>query len=299
MSLHPEIQAITDAVPVRAFADVTLEEAREAHAAGSAARPKGPEQAEVSELQLGGCDVTRYRPHDATGAGLVFFHGGGWVLGSRRTHDGPCRHLAAASGATVFNVEYRLAPEHRFPAAFDDAVSSTRELLAGADAAIDPARIAVAGDSAGGNLAAAAAIALRGSDIPGLRAQLLIYPAVDATMTAPSHLEFSDGPFLTGTDMRWFYEQYSPGADPADQRLSPLSAEDHGDLPAALILTAENDVLRDEGEAYAMALARAGVDATASRHLGATHGFFGWTHAAAPSRAAMFLAASWLRTQLA
>ncbi|MDG2114094.1 MAG: alpha/beta hydrolase [Actinomycetota bacterium] len=299
MSLHPEVQAITDAVPVRSFAEVTIEQARAAHAAGSAARPKGPEQAEVSELQLGGCEVTRYRPHDATGAGLVFFHGGGWVLGSRVTHDGPCRYLAAASGATVFNVEYRLAPEHRFPAAYDDAVASVRELLAGADDAVDPARVGVAGDSAGGNLAAAAAIALRGSDLPELRAQLLIYPAVDAAMSAPSHTEFGGGPFLTAADMTWFYEEYAPGVDAADPRLSPLAAPDLAGLPAALVITAENDVLRDEGEAYAMALAEAGVDAAASRILGATHGFFGWTHAAAPSRAALHQAAAWLRSQLA
>ncbi len=299
MSLHPDVQVVIDSVPRRNLANGTVAEARAAHAAGAAARPTGPDMAELAELHLGGRRVSRYTPHDATGAGIVFFHGGGWVLGSRETHDGPCRHLADSSGATVFSVEYRLAPEHRFPAAFDDAVAASSELLGGADPTVDPARLAVAGDSAGGNLAAAAAIEMRGGSLPALRAQLLVYPALDATMALFSHEEFADGPFLTSADMRWFYDHYAPSADVDDWRLSPLAADDLAGLPPALVITAENDILRDEGEAYAHALASAGVEAAAVRHLGATHGFFGWTHAAAPSRAAMLQAGAWLRTLLA
>jgi acetyl esterase len=298
MALHPDIQAIVDSIPARSFAELTVAEARAAHAAGAAARPKGPEMAEVAELRLGGCPVTRYTPDGATGAGAVFFHGGGWVLGSRETHDGTARHLAEASGATVYSVEYRLAPEHPFPAAYDDALAATTDLLAGADASVDPGRIAVAGDSAGGNLAAAVAIERRRSAPPSLRAQLLVYPAVDAGMSLPSHAEFADGPFLSGKDMRWFYEQYAGDVQDDDWRLSPMAVGEFGGLPAALVITAENDVLRDEGEAFADALAAAGVDAAATRHIGVTHGFFGWTSAAAPSRAAMFQAGAWLRGQL-
>ena len=299
MQLHPEIQSVIDAAPARNLADGTVEQARAGHAAGAAARPPGPEMAEVEEVSVGGRPARRYVPHGATGAGLVFFHGGGWVVGSRDTHDGPCRYLAERSGATVLSVEYRLAPEHRFPAAFDDAVAAVREVLGGSDSAVDPTRVAVGGDSAGGNLAAAAALELR--DAPAgapVRAQLLIYPAVDASMASDSHAAFAAGPFLTAKDMRWFYDLYACDADPTDWRLSPLAADDLSGLPSTLVITAENDVLRDEGEAFAHALAEAGGDATAVRHAGATHGFFGWYHAAAPSRAAVELAGAWLRSKL-
>ena len=298
-TLHPEIRAITDAMPPRNFAEITVAEGRAAHAAASAARPPGPDMAAVGRLELGGRPARRYEPHEATGAAVVFFHGGGWVLGSIDTHDGPCRYLADWSGATVFSVDYRLAPEHRFPTAFDDAVAATRDLLSGADPGIDVGRTALAGDSAGGNLAAAAAIELRGGPLPPVRAQLLVYPALDAAMTSRSQEEFADGPFLTAVDMAWFYEQYAAGASEDDWRLSPCAADDLAGLPPALVITAENDVLRDEGETYAQALAAAGVDAAAVRHQGTTHGFLGWAHAAAPSRAALLQAGAWLRAKLA
>ena len=296
--LHPDIEAVLAAVPPGSFADGTVAEARAAHAAGAAARPPGPEMVEVAEIELGGCPTTRHTPAGASGAAIVFFHGGGWVIGSRVTHDGTCRHLAERSGATVYNVEYRLAPEHRFPAAFDDAVAAAAQLLDGSEPSIDPTRIAVAGDSAGGNLAAAATIALRGRAGPPLRAQLLVYPALDASMGLASHREFADGPFLTAREMGWFYDLYASGADVDDWRLSPLAADDLAGLPPALVITASHDVLRDEGEAYARALATGGVEASAVRQIGATHGFFGWFHAAAPSRAAMVQAGAWLRREL-
>lgn len=302
MALHPEIQTIVDALPARSFADVGVAKARAAHAAGAAARPPGPDLAEVAELELGGVPTTRYTPTGADGAAVVFFHGGGWVLGSRTTHDGTARYLAEHSGATVYSVEYRLAPEHPFPAAFDDAVAAASALLDGAETAIDRQRIAVAGDSAGGNLAAAAAIALRHRTSSALRAQLLVYPALDATMSQASYREFADGPFMTAQDMAWFYQQYAPedatGGAVDDWRLSPITADDLSDLPPTLVITASHDVLRDEGEAYAQALASAGVEASAARHLGATHGFFGWFHATTPSRAAMTQAGAWLQRQL-
>ena len=297
MLLHPEIEAITASMPIHSFPEMEVDEARHAHAAGAAGRPKGPDMADVTEFVIGGCEVTRLRPKNANGSAVVFFHGGGWVLGSRATHDGPCRHLAARSAATVFNVEYRLAPEHPFPAAHDDAVEVTRALLSGADDSIDGSRVAVAGDSAGGNLAVVAALALRDAAATPA-ALLLIYPAVDATMSTPSYLEFADGPFLTASDMAWFYDTYAQGTDPRDQRLSPAWAAKLDGLPSTLIITASHDVLRDEGEEFARAMAAAGCDASASRHVGATHGFFGWSHAATPSRTAMTLAAGWLSETL-
>ncbi len=297
MTLHPQIEAIISSMPIRSFAEMEVGEARQAHAAGAAARPKGPDMADVSEVVIGGCEMTRLSPKNADGSAVVFFHGGGWVLGSRATHDGPCRHLAAGSAATVFNVEYRLAPEHPFPAAYDDAVEVTQALLSGADESIDCSRVAVAGDSAGGNLAAAAALAL--SDEPATPAALLlIYPALDATMSTSSYLEFADGPFLTAREMAWFYDAYAQGTDPLDPRLSPAWAAQLDGLPSTLVITASHDVLRDEGEEFARAMAAAGCDASASRHVGATHGFFGWSHAAAPSRTAMTLAAGWLSETL-
>ena len=295
--LHPEVETITASLPARSFADMQVDEARQAHAAGAAARPKGPEMASVSETIIGGCEVTRLRPKNANGSAVVFFHGGGWVLGSRATHDGPCRHLAAGSAATVFNVEYRLAPEHPFPAAHDDAIEVTRALLAGADESVDGSRLAFAGDSAGGSLAAAAALAVR--DEPATPAALLlVYPALDATMSSGSYLEFANGPFLTAREMAWFYDAYGQETDRRDPRLSPAWAANLDGLPSTLVITASDDVLRDEGEEFAQAIAAAGGDASASRHLGATHGFFGWSHAAAPSRAAMALAVGWLSETL-
>jgi len=284
MPLHPDIEAITAAMPSGSFADMEHADARRAH--GAAARPRGPEMADVTEMVIGGCEVTRLRPKNANGSAVVFFHGGGWVLGSRATHD-----------ATVFNVEYRLAPEHPFPAAHDDAVEVTQALLCGADDSIDRARIAFAGDSAGGNLAVVAALALR-DESPAPAALLLAYPALDATMSSDSYIEFASGPFLTAREMAWFYDAYAQGADRQDPRLSPAWAAKLDGLPSTLVVTASHDVLRDEGEQFAQAMAAAGCDASSSRHLGATHGFFGWSHAAEPSRTAMTLAGAWLSKTL-
>lgn len=217
-----------------------------------------------------------YRP-SADGAlpGLLFFHGGGWVIGDLDSHDDLCRDLAAQAGCAVLAIDYRLAPEHRFPAAADDAIAATR--WASANAAglgIDAARLAVGGDSAGGNLAAVSALAARDAGIP-LAAQLLIYPVTDmAHLEGESYTACADGYGLTAGAMVWFRDHYL--ADPAsaqDWRVSPLLAKDLGRLPAALVVTAEFDVLRSEGEAYAKRLADAGVPTTLARYDGMIHGF--------------------------
>lgn len=299
MSLHPDIQAVVDARGPGRLSSLTVEDARSAHATGASAGPPGPDMEEVSDHEIGGVTVRLYRPDGSTGGGLVFFHGGGWVLGSIDTHDRQCRHLADGSGATVFNVGYRLAPEHPFPAAFDDAVAVAGNVLRnGALYGVDPTRIGVAGDSAGGNLAAGAAIACRDLDLPGLRAQLLVYPALDAQMTSAAYGENENGPFLSAEEMQWFYDHYQADASATDWRLSPIHAADLSGLPPALVVTADSDPLRDEGEAYAQALAVAGVSAAAVRYVGVSHGFFGWSHVAEPSRQVMAQACQWVRAHL-
>ncbi len=299
MPVHPDIQRVLDARSSVRLSTLPVDEARAGHYKGATAGPPGPEMAEVTDQQIEGVPVRSYRPNDHTGSGVVYFHGGGWVLGSIETHDRQCRNLAAGSGATVFSVDYRLAPEHTFPAAYDDALAVTGAILAGAGTpTIDTSRVALAGDSAGGNLAAAVAITCRDLGGPAPLAQLLVYPALDATMSTPSYDENADGPFLSPVEMAWFYRLYGADHPTDDPRLSPLAATDLAGLPPALVITAELDPLRDEGETYAARLAAAGTPAGAARYAGVCHGFFGWSHLAEPSRLAMAQCAGWLRAQL-
>jgi acetyl esterase len=206
---------------------------------------------------------------------LVYFHGGGWVIGDIETHDGTVRSLAAASGVTCVSVGYRRAPEDPFPAAFDDSVAAVRWVVDNAgDLDIDPARVGVGGDSAGGNLAAAAAIELR--DTPAdVGFQLLVYPVTDGRMDQPSLEENAEGYFLTRDTMAWFWDLYAADTPRTDPRMSPMDATDDAlrSVAPALVITAEYDPLRDEGEAYAARLASLGVDATASRYDHMIHGF--------------------------
>jgi acetyl esterase len=206
---------------------------------------------------------------------LVFFHGGGWVVGNVESHDTMCRHLANRAGCAVVSVDYRLAPEHKFPAAVDDCFTATAWVAGNAAAlGIDPGRLAVGGDSAGGNLAAVVSLMARDKGAPRISYQLLIYPAMDAAMRHDSINRFAEGYVLTRATMRWFYEQYLRAAhDAADWRASPLLATDLGDLPPAFVLTAGYDPLSDEGDAYAERLAAAGVPVTHRRFPGQVHGF--------------------------
>jgi acetyl esterase len=190
------------------------------------------------------------------------------------SHDRVCRRLANATNGVVVSVDYRLAPEHRFPAALDDCMAVTHWLTGhAAELAGDPARIAVAGDSAGGNLAAATALAARNGG-PGLVGQVLVYPVIDAACDSGSFAVNGEGYLLTGDTMRWFWAQYlGPDGDPRDPYASVLCTDDLTSAPPALVITAEYDPLRDEGETYAARLRDAGIDATCSRYAGMIHGF--------------------------
>jgi acetyl esterase len=208
---------------------------------------------------------------------VVYFHGGGWVIGDLESHDRPLRMLADETAAIVVAVDYRLAPEHPFPAAFEDAVTAARWVFAhAADIGADPSRLALAGDSAGGNLAAAVAQALRGGDHPAPVLQWLIYPVTDALEESASYQRFSEGYYLTRTGMRWFKDHYlgRSGEGRDDPRASPLRATSLEGLPPAFVQTAGFDPLRDEGRAYAERLLEAGVDVDYRNYPGLIHGFF-------------------------
>ena len=220
--------------------------------------------------------VRIYRPRDAATPApvVVFFHGGGWVLGNLDQYEPLCSTLAADAGMVVVSVDYRLAPEHPYPAARDDCYDVTRWVAEHADElGVDPERLAVMGDSAGGNLAAVVSLLARDRGAPHIRYQVLVYPATDVTMSSPSIEENAEAPLLTRDDMHAFREHYLGQSDSSDPHVSPLHADDHGSLPAALVITAEHDPLRDDGRRYAEALEKAGVEVRLTDYVGMPHGF--------------------------
>lgn len=230
---------------------------------------------------------------------LIYFHGGGFVFGNLDTHDAVCRALAKESGAVVISVDYRLSPEHKFPAAVEDAQAATVWVAVNAERlGIDARRIAVGGDSAGGNLATVLAMRLRDAGGPALAAQLLIYPVTDvSSFDTGSHRDLGEGYFLTRAGMEWFTSHYLASADQARlPEVSPLLAPNLTGLPPALVITAEFDPLRDEGEAYAQRLQQAGVSVTVSRYPGMIHGFVSMRGVLAGGREAIEQAATFLRS---
>lgn len=250
----------------------------------------------------GGIPVRLYTP---PGNGpfpiLAYFHGGGFVIGGLETHDGTCRDLCDATGCVVVSVDYRLAPEHPFPAAPDDCYAVTAWLAEhGAEVGGDPTRLAVAGDSAGGNLAAVVAMMARDRGGPALCHQLLIYPVTDHHCDTASYQEHAEGYMLTRDMMRWFWSHYLADAAQGDDPLaSPLRAQDLSRLPPATVITAEFDPLRDEGEAFAEKLIAAGVDTRLTRYDGVFHGFYGMTKAIDKARRAVEQSAGALRESFA
>ena len=226
--------------------------------------------------------IRRYRPLGVDGTSLptlIYYHGGGWVIGNIETHDSTCRRIANRSRCQVISVDYRLAPEHPFPTPTDDALAAFRHIRDNAASfEADAARLAVGGDSAGGNIAAVICQACKQTGEPMPAFQMLIYPATDARRQAGSRQEFAEGYFLTKDLMDWFWAAYAPaGTDLADLRLSPLLAATLGGLPPAFVLTAGFDPLRDEGRAYAGRLIDAGVKTTYVNYPGTIHGFFSLT----------------------
>ncbi len=236
----------------------------------------------------------------ATGApGVVYFHGGGWVGGSIESHDGVCRTLASRAGAVVVSVDYRLAPEHPFPAAPHDAIAATRWVLGNAGlVGIDAGRVAVAGDSAGGNLAAVVCQALR-DEAARPAFQVLVYPATDLTRALPSHAMFASSYFLSRAAGDWYLGHYLRGPEDAlDPLGSPLFAKDLSRLPPALVVTAGFDSLRDEGRAYAEKMRAAGVETEYVCIDGQAHGFFSMAGVLRDGARVLDLAASRLRAAL-
>jgi len=276
MALHPQAQVILQMMAAAGGPVIQDSDAvafREYY--NSRQLPSTEEIFEIREVSAGGVPSRLYRPNADKNLGLlVYYHGGGWVIGGLDSHDATCRSLANRMGHAVLSVDYRLAPENPFPAAVEDAMCSLRWAYENAsELGINPDRIAVGGDSAGGNLAA---VVSQQRPVP-LVFQLLIYPATDMTASFPSHVENAAGPVLTTQAMQWFTNHYMPtGADLKDPLASPHFAPDSllKGAPPALIITAELDPLRDEGEEYGRRLIANGVTASVVRFNGMFHSFF-------------------------
>lgn len=271
------------------FETITPAEAREFYLQGRVANPDPPDMKSVRPLAIpsppasiaGSIPARIYTPlklRQTAGLApcLVFFHGGGWVIGDLDTHDVVCRKLAVEGELIVISVDYRLAPEHKFPAAVDDAINATTWISANAKQfGVDAARLTVGGDSAGGNLAAVVALAAREANGPAIAGQLLVYPATDFAMSHPSHREPETSLLLTHSVIRWFRDHYlNEAADGENWRASPARAKTLAGLPPAFVLTAGADPLRDEGDEYALRLKQAGVAVTHRTFPGQFHGFF-------------------------
>ncbi len=285
-ALHPDAERLLDLVRIAGrppFETLSPAEARAAYAAGRVVLQPPPDTvAEVRDVLIPRpakpLGLRLYRPAGSTYAdvlpGLLYLHGGGWVLGSLDSHDGVCRRLANLAFCEVVAVDYRLAPEHPFPAAVEDAAAALAWVSGQADElGIDPARIAVGGDSAGGNLAAVLALMGRDGAAPATVFQMLLYPAVDLTMASGSYARITDRVPLTAATMRYFIDHYAPGAEQRlDWRASPLRAATLAGTPPALVLTVAHDPLADEGRAYAERLEADGVRVTVLHLSDQVHG---------------------------
>ena len=226
-----------------------------------------------------GAIAARFYSVEVPTALILYLHGGGWVLGDLKQHDPAVRALANRTGAAILSINYRLAPEHPFPAGLDDAYAALNWCHAHREELVRAAApLLVAGDSAGGNLAAVLALEARDRGGPQIDGQLLIYPVIDGRCSTLSWRENADCPLLTSRDMAWYWDHYAGQADRRDPRLSPCEAQDHAGLPAAILAIAGIDPLRDEGLNYADQLARAGTSVTILRYESLPHGFFNFAH---------------------
>ena len=312
--LDPQAQALLDLMKKRgvpATNELTPIEARQAYRDRRFyTQPDPPAVGNVQDLSADGphgpIPLRSYRPAgsdvETVLPALIYFHGGGWVIGDLDTHDVLCRELCNLSGCAVIAVDYRIGPEHRFPAAIDDAIAATHWVWRqAAGLCIDPARVALGGDSAGGNISAAVCIALRDTPwAPGVQPafQLLVYPATDMRAVAPSHTENGQGYLLTSDVIAYFRSHYLDEAQYTDWRASPLLAESLSGLPPALVLTAGFDPLRDEGLAYANGLSAAGVPCQYVCFARQIHGFLPMGRVLDEARTAVRLCADVLRQHL-
>jgi acetyl esterase len=304
MPVDPQIQILLDkATGVPATHTLPVDTARAQYEARVALMALPADIVSVCERAIRGpggpLRIRIYTPH---GMGpfplLVFFHGSGFVLCSLETHDGMCRNLCAGVGCVVASVDYRLAPEYKFPAGIDDCLHATRWAAAhAAELGANAMRVAVAGDSAGANMAAVTALRVRDEGGPPLCGQLLLYPVTDYhTPGTPSYENNAEGYGLTRDTMKWFWAHYlNDESESAHPYASPLRARDLTGLPPALVITAEYDPLRDEGEFYAEKLKAAGVSTALTRHDGVNHGFMFWVGVVDKAEVAMNEACEWLR----
>ena len=297
MPLDPQAQRVIDAMAslnLKSVEDSTPDEARESIRARTATLGPFEDVAAVIDhrVPVAGGEIT-VRTYSPGGPGphpaLVYYHGGGWVIGDLYTHDGLCRSLTNAARCAVLSVDYRLAPESKYPVPAEDSYAALRWVAANAARlGIDQRRIAVGGDSAGGNLATVVALMVRERGGPALVHQVLIYPATDHDLNTRSYIENATGYVLTREGMRWFWSHYlQHDAQGREPYASPLRAPNLAGLPSALVITAEYDPLRDEGEAYAARLRDAGVPVMVSRYTGMFHGFVRMTRILDKARAAV------------
>ncbi len=298
MPLDPSVKKLLQLIPTLPLGKVSIEEARNAFRQMAASAPK-EDVGKVEDIKIKGTEVEIpvriYYPKSPPPYGiLVYFHGGGFVLGDIESYDPLCRAITNSCNCVVASVDYRLAPEHKFPSAVIDAYDATKWIYENAERFSGTKGVAIGGDSAGGNLTAVVALMARGN--MNLRYQVLAYPAVGIDFTSKSSVEYSEGYFLTAEQIQWFGLQYlrSP-ADAFDYRFSPILANDLSGLPPALLITAEYDPLRDQGETYASRLAEAGVPVTSVRFNGVIHGFLSFYQYLKQGRDAISLIGSVLK----
>lgn len=290
MPLDPQCEELLtalEAMELPAFADMTPEECRETVKGFTMLMGEPEDVTKVEDRDLpgpAGPIPVRIITPVAAGPGplpvVLYFHGGGFVFGDSELIDPIIRTLANKSGCLVVSVDYRLSPESRYPAATEDAYAALKWVVDNAaEIGADPTKVAVSGDSAGGNLSTVACLMAKDRGGPPVAFQVLIYPVTDHAMDRPSHKENAEGPILTKRDMHYFWDHYMPSGDRSEPYASPLRATDLSGLPPALVVTAEFDPLRDEGEEYGQRLTEAGVPTEVRRYDGMFHGFF-WMPAA-------------------